>query len=107
MSSSGGATRSARPVIVTGAAGFVGSDVVRALLHADRDVIGTDSAPTFPIARTRGLDAHRLRFFSSDLLAPDLVDELVALSSKSVDVVHVAAIINFGQLSGSLHGASA
>ncbi|MEY2522898.1 MAG: UDP-glucose 4-epimerase [Ilumatobacteraceae bacterium] len=107
MSSTGDATRSARPVIVTGAAGFVGSHVVRALLHARRDVIATDSAPTFPIARIRGLEPHRLRFLSSDLLAPDLVDEIVALSGRSVDVVHVAAIINFGQLSASLHGASA
>jgi nucleoside-diphosphate-sugar epimerase len=107
MSSTGDATRSARPVIVTGAAGFVGSHVVRALLHAGRDVIGTDAAATFPIARIRGLDTNRLRFVTSDLLAPDLVDKLVVLGGGSVDVVHVAAVINFGQLSASLHGASA
>jgi nucleoside-diphosphate-sugar epimerase len=107
MSSTGDATRSARPVIVTGAAGFVGSHVVRALVHAGRDVIGTDAVAAFPIVRIRGLDANRMRFVSSDLLAADLVDKLVALSGGSVDVVHVAAIINFGQLGAALHGASA
>ena len=107
MSSTGDATRSARPVIVTGAAGFVGSHLVRALLHAGREVVATDASPSLPTAPIRGLNRQRLRFVSSDLLAPDFVDELVALTGTSVDVVHVAAIINFGQLSGSLSNASA
>jgi nucleoside-diphosphate-sugar epimerase len=96
-----------RPVIVTGAAGFVGSHMVRALLHVGRDVIATDAAPAFPHDRLRGIEQARLRFVSADLLAPTIADDLLTLSGAPVDVVHVAAIINFGQLSGSLQDMSA
>ena len=43
-------------VVVTGAAGFVGAHVVRALVHGGRRVVATDLAPALPdavLARTR------------------------------------------------------
>ena len=99
--------RRARPVIVTGAAGFVGSHLVRALIHAGRRVVATDAAPRFPDDRLRGLDSRSLDFVSIDLLSPSLVAELVAASGGTADVVHVAAVIRLGQLDAALHGDAA
>jgi nucleoside-diphosphate-sugar epimerase len=101
------AGRQARPVIVTGAAGFVGSHLVRALVRAGRRVIATDAAPSFPSDRLRGLDADGFVYRSGDLLSGGFVSELVASGGETVDVVNVAAIISFGQLSTALQTGSA
>ena len=97
-----------RPVIVTGAAGFVGSHLTRALLHAGRRVIATDAALHIPSDRLMnigdGTGGGSLRFLPGDLTSDGTLDAIVDAAGEQADIVNVAAIINFGQLSKSIDG---
>jgi nucleoside-diphosphate-sugar epimerase len=90
------------PVLVTGAAGFVGSHVTRAILRAGGEVIATDLAAALPDHVTRGLDVQPPRYVRGDLLDEDVLSSIVQESGGALDVVHTAAVIRFSQLAGSL-----
>ncbi len=90
------------PVVVTGAAGFVGSHLVRALAQAGRTVIGTDVRPELPDGVLAGIADERVSYIAGDLRRDETVARLAAAADGRVDVIHTAAMIRFGQLSRSL-----
>jgi nucleoside-diphosphate-sugar epimerase len=90
------------PVLVTGAAGFVGSHVSRALLRSGRQVIATDLAAELPSYVTADLSGPAPRYICGDLLDEDAQSTIVRESGGELDVVHTAAVIRFSQLAGSL-----
>jgi nucleoside-diphosphate-sugar epimerase len=96
-----------RPVVITGAAGFVGSHLVRALAHAGRRVIGTDVRLALPDRLLAGIADARVSYVAGDLRRDETIDRLIAAADGPVDVIHTAAMIRFGQLSRSLGEAEA
>jgi len=90
------------PVLVTGAAGFVGSHVSRAILRAGRKVVATDLAAALPAHVTAGLDLQPPRYVRGDLLEDDVLSSILHECGGALDVVHTAAVIRFSQLAGSL-----
>jgi UDP-glucuronate 4-epimerase len=90
------------PVVVTGAAGFIGAHVVRALIHQRRRVIATDLAPALPEPVLRGLDDSGISYVSGDLRSEDTCDSLVSLGGERADFVHVAALNRFAELAEAL-----
>jgi UDP-glucuronate 4-epimerase len=92
-------------VVVTGAAGFVGAHVARALLQRGRRVVATDLAPQFPKRAVAGIEcADRLTYVSGDLRESETLESLLTSCPEAVDVVHVAAVIRFGQLGAAIDG---
>jgi UDP-glucuronate 4-epimerase len=85
-------------VVVTGAAGFVGAHVTRALAHGGRRVIATDLAPALPTAVLRGLDAGRTTYVRGDLRDAATRQALVEAAGESADVVHPAALLRFAEM---------
>lgn len=85
-------------VVVTGAAGFVGAHVVRALAARGRQVIATDLAPGLPEPVLRGLTANRTVYVPGDLRDASTLDTLVECAGDSADIVHVAAILRFAEM---------
>ncbi len=87
--------REPRSWLVTGAAGFIGSNLVELLLELDQEVVGLDS---FATGHRRNLEdvhacvgdrAHRLRFIEGDI--QDL--EVCRIACEGVDyVLHQAAL---------------
>jgi nucleoside-diphosphate-sugar epimerase len=81
-------------VVVTGAAGFIGSHLVEALAHAGHDVVGVDNFdPFYPReVKERNLaDACRaapFRFVEADVAEPGA---LASLLDRDAVVVHLAA----------------
>lgn len=81
-------------LLVTGAAGFLGSHLVDAALEQGRDVIGLDSFDPFydRATKMRNLTAarshSRFRMVEGDILDTDLVAELI---DPETTVVHLAA----------------
>jgi len=90
------------PVVVTGAAGFIGSHVVRALIHQGRRVIATDLAPALPEPVLRGLDQSGMAYVSGDLRTDETCRALVELGGERADVVHIAALNRFAELAAAL-----
>ncbi len=85
-------------VVVTGAAGFVGAHVVRALVHEGRRVVATDLAPALPDPVVRGLDAGSATYVPGDLRDPATREALVSAGGDKADVVHVAALLRFAEM---------
>jgi nucleoside-diphosphate-sugar epimerase len=85
-------------VVVTGAAGFVGAHVVRALVHSGHRVVATDLAPSLPVAVLRGVDASRATYVPGDLRNAATVEALIGAAGAKADVVHVAAILRFAEM---------
>ncbi len=86
----------APPILVTGAAGFIGFHVARALLEGGRDVVGIDNLnayydPRLKEARLAELARHdRFRFYKLDLGDRDGTADLFS-SYGFEHVVHLAA----------------
>jgi UDP-glucuronate 4-epimerase len=84
------------PILVTGAAGFIGSHVTRRLLELGRRVIGVDNMssyydPALKQARLKLFDSHaRFRFIKLDLTDRAGAAALFA-AEKFPHVVHLAA----------------
>jgi UDP-glucuronate 4-epimerase len=84
------------PILVTGAAGFIGSHVTRRLLELGRRVIGVDNMssyydPALKQARLKQFDGHaKFRFIKLDLADRAGVAALFA-AEKFPYVVHLAA----------------
>jgi UDP-glucuronate 4-epimerase len=89
-------TAGARPVLVTGTAGFIGFHVARALLDAGAVVVGIDNVndyydPGLKEARLRELAGHsRFTFHRMDLADRTATEALFA-ASRPVRVIHLAA----------------
>jgi UDP-glucose 4-epimerase len=83
------------PVIVTGAAGFIGSHAVRALAHSGRTVVATDLAPALRPETLRGLTDPKVTYVVGDLRAPSTMDRVFEAAGATVDVVNFAAFTRF------------
>jgi UDP-glucose 4-epimerase len=78
-------------IFVTGAAGFIGSHLVEALLADGHDVVGLDDLSTGSQANLAAVGGHpRFRLTKGSILDPDLVDELTAGADQ---VYHLAAAV--------------
>lgn len=73
-----------RKVIVTGAAGFLGRAVVRALANAGHTVLATDRVESTECA------GERVRFQLADLSNPSELSTLLAPASEGATLVHLA-----------------
>src|SRR5215469_13682497 len=86
----------ALPILVTGAAGFIGFHVARRLLENGRDVVGIDNLnayydPKLKEARLAELARHdKFRFYKLDLSDRDGTATLFANHGFS-QVIHLAA----------------
>ncbi len=77
-------------VLVTGAAGFIGSHVARRLAAHGVDVVGIDDYST---GHHANLDGIELGMIEGSILDPDALAEATAGDGKPVDaIVHLAAI---------------
>jgi len=91
-----------RPVIVTGASGFVGSHVLRAVVASGRTVVATDLSTDPPEHALVGLETSHLTYIPGDITATTTLDALAKATDGTTDVIHVAALIQMAQLGSSL-----
>ncbi|HCU92916.1 MAG TPA: nucleoside-diphosphate sugar epimerase [Actinobacteria bacterium] len=78
-------------IFVTGAAGFIGSHLVEALLTGGHDVVGLDDLSTGRLANLAAVTGHpRFRLAEGSILDAALVDELTAGAGQ---VYHLAAAV--------------
>ena len=95
VSGGGGLTPSDGSIAVTGASGFIGSHVTKALLAAGYTVVAVvrDATNATKTAHLRALtsDASKIEFRSGDLLVPHSYDSAFA---GCVGVVHCAAVVS-------------
>lgn len=85
-----------RTVVVTGAAGFIGSHLARALSSRDDRVIGVDNFDPFygraiKEANVRGLDPSRFRLVEDDVCDADAMATLFE-RERPEGIVHLAAL---------------
>ena len=85
----------ARPILVTGAAGFIGYHVARALLERGDDVLGLDNLNDYydvslKEARLARLEHQRFRFVRADIGDAAAMGDLFAME-KPRRIVHLAA----------------
>jgi len=83
-------------VLVTGAAGFIGSHVARALLARGERVVGLDNLSDYydvalKEARLETLDDPGFTFHRADLADRDALDAVLAAASEIDRIVHLAA----------------
>jgi UDP-glucose 4-epimerase len=79
-------------VLVTGAAGFIGSHTVDHLLANGYEVVGIDSLTTGRIDNLASARRFpRFRFVQGDLLAPGLLDDIVD-EAEPTAVIHLAGL---------------
>ena len=90
------------PVVVTGAAGFIGSHVTRALVEQGASVIATDVRTTLPEPVLSGLDTSRVSYVSGDLRREETLDDLVEAAGERANVVHAAALLRYSEMAGAL-----
>lgn len=81
-------------VLVTGAAGLIGSNVMVALLRAGHSVTATDINPLPPVVSEQvEAFAARVLTHTGDLTSITFVDELFAKASKPYDaIMHIGGI---------------
>src|SRR6185295_11401611 len=85
-----------RMILVTGAAGFIGSHVAKRLLERGDDVIGLDNLNSYYDPSLKEARLERLRkfdrftFVRADLSDQQAIDDLFA-TRKPARVVHLAA----------------
>ena len=80
------------PVMVTGAAGFIGSHTVRALARMGRRVIAIDLPAGIPDDCLRGVSHADVHYVRGDLRSDDTIEQAVEAAGGPVDVVHLAAM---------------
>lgn len=74
-------------IIVTGGAGFIGSNIVAALAAEGRDIVVVDRLGTDE--RWRNIAKHRVH----DILAPEALDDFLGREAGSIEaIVHMGAI---------------
>jgi len=91
-----------KSIVVTGAAGFVGAHVARALVERGHHVVATDVAAVLPDDVLGGLDASTATYIAGDLRSDATLDALVEAAGPHVTVVHVAALLRFAELGAAL-----
>jgi UDP-glucuronate 4-epimerase len=91
-----------RPVVVTGAAGFVGGHLVRALVEQGYRVVATDTAGALPDHVLSGLESPGTTYVAGDLRSEETLDRLVEQAGERADVVHVAALNRFAEMASAL-----
>jgi nucleoside-diphosphate-sugar epimerase len=95
-------TEPVRPVVVTGAAGFIGSHLARALIERRHRVVATDLPDALPDRVLAGLDASKVTYVAGDLRDASTLDCLLDAAEGTADVVHVAAILQFAEMAAAL-----
>lgn len=81
-----------QPVIVTGAAGFIGSHTCDLLLATGRTVVGVDNFRTGQRSNiAQALEHPNFRFIQADFCKPGALDRIVA-ESRPTDLIHLAAL---------------
>ena len=79
-----------RCILVTGAAGFAGSRIARAVLERGDRVVGLDIAPRLPSFVTDGLGDASLNYMVGDVIGSHHIVAAV-LDASVEDIVHTAA----------------
>lgn len=85
------------PVLVTGAAGFIGFHACRALLRRGDSVVGIDNLNDYYDVRLKEARLHRLAaepgftFYRADIADPDAVQRCVAGHTDVDRILHLAA----------------
>ena len=80
-------------ILVTGAAGFIGSHTVEALLGQGHEVMGADDLSTGKRANLKDARARGCRLVDDDLLAKGVLDGVTASFRPDV-IIHLAGLVS-------------
>ena len=80
----------ARTVLITGAAGFAGAHITRALLERGDSVVALDLAPSLPAFITKGIEEAAVTYVVGDATDSEQLATLVREADVQ-DIVHSAA----------------